>query len=195
MYATDCYISAVKKIHESMSQPFNEKAVANMIDDNVRVAERMYAARARMQEQVRAADIQSALIDAFRAERRRTPGLDAAIVALTESNPVLAKYIARLEKVSATIWCSRCDTVKNVPGYNEQRSPSPPAVPSTPVPLPTPAAPLSAPIARSTAEALAEIRAEFEAKFAAIQQAAEHDTSLMVNAIFGSDDDIGKCDF
>lgn len=99
-----------------MSDPFSQ-----VYDDDTRIRNRMGVARARMQLQLLADDLKRQLTDKIAAERNAKSALAARINALQNSDAELYEYIRDLERINASIWCSNCESVKNVPGLHEQK--------------------------------------------------------------------------
>lgn len=94
----------------------------NYYSEQEKIIRRKKEARAQMELQVRAADIRSALVDQLAAEKRANAELAQQIEALKDTNAALYKYIKRLELIDKDIWCSNCESIKNVPGYHVQRA-------------------------------------------------------------------------
>lgn len=82
------------------------------------LVDRISDARARMEAQVKAAELQGEMCNRLRA--LRTPAVNAEFSTFPA---YLQEYIAKLEKEVAGIWCGKCQTVKNVGELYTQKTP------------------------------------------------------------------------
>jgi hypothetical protein len=105
------------------SQERQSAAINEMDSDKERIYDRMNNARARMQLQVRSDEIKSDLIDKLRLEKEAEEGLKNKVAELEKSDPQLFAYIRKLEYINTSIYCVKCDSIKNVPGFHEVQPP------------------------------------------------------------------------
>ncbi len=82
--------------------------------DQTRIHDEMQRRRSLMERQLAADNIKSALCDQLRKDKLSVPGLQDRVANLEYSDPQLFAYIRRLEFVQDGIWCTKCDTIKNI---------------------------------------------------------------------------------
>jgi len=85
--------------------------------DQTRIQNRINVARVKMETQVAADGIKADLCNYIR--ETQDPHIVKLVASMESANPLLYAYIRRLELINNSIYCTKCDNIKYVPGFNE----------------------------------------------------------------------------